>query len=465
MSSESEAVVREPLITARGLGKAYRVYTRPEDRLKEILSFGRLKRHRLHWAVRDVDLDVSKGESVAILGRNGAGKSTLLEMICGTSEPTTGSRSVRGRVAPLLGLGAGMNKELTGAENLRLNAALWGLSRTQIAERYDAIAEFSELGEYLNQPLRTYSSGMQARLGFAVAAHVDADLLIVDETLAVGDAAFVQKCMRWVRSFVDRGTLLLVSHSPNVVMDLCDRAVWMEEGTVRAEGEAREVCVEYAAYMHEQATASTRMKIRTGRPQREAAPELPRSVDAGEDRRAASLRSACVQAQTEVGSFDPDGMSFGEEGALIRRVRLSHAGSGAPAASLEGGEMIELLIEAEAVEDLASPVIGFAIRNQRGLEVFGDNTFVLPDDTIPDSAAAGSMVEARFRFRWPYLRAGRYSVGAAIADGTPGLFRQQHRLDAALELQVRPSHVVHAVFAQPVLSCSMSVKEGADARD
>lgn len=198
-----------------------------------------------YWALRDVTLDVSRGESVAIIGRNGSGRSTLLQTICGTLTPTTGTATVRGRVAALLELGAGFNPEFTGRENVFLSAAILGL--TEIRERYDATAEFAGIGDFIEQPVKLYSSGMYARLAFAVAAHVDADVLIIDEILAVGDAAFTQKCMRFIRQFKKRGTLLFVSHDSTSVINLCDRALWLDRGTVRELGPSKDVCHNYLA--------------------------------------------------------------------------------------------------------------------------------------------------------------------------------------------------------------------------
>ncbi len=184
----------EAVISARGLGKAYRIYRHPEDRLKELVL--RRRYHEDFWAVREVDLSVRAGETVGLIGRNGSGKSTLLQLICGTVRPTRGALEVKGRIGALLELGAGFNPEFTGRENVWVNAAVLGLSDQAIAARFEAIAAFAGIGEYMDQPVKHYSSGMHARLAFAVCAHVDADILVVDEALSVGDGAFQQKCMR-----------------------------------------------------------------------------------------------------------------------------------------------------------------------------------------------------------------------------------------------------------------------------
>lgn len=201
----------EIAIKAQGLGKSYLIYAKPQDRLKQMILRWR-KYYQEYWAVQNVDLTIRRGEAVGIIGRNGSGKSTLLQMIAGTLQPNSGGLSVEGRVAPLLELGAGFNPEFTGRENVRLAAAILGLTASEIHERQDAIIDFAGIGDFVDQPVKTYSSGMFARLAFAVAAHVDADILIIDEILAVGDAAFTQKCMRFIRQFKEKGTLLFVSH-------------------------------------------------------------------------------------------------------------------------------------------------------------------------------------------------------------------------------------------------------------
>src|SRR5438067_11486352 len=197
----------EVVVETRTLGKAYPIYRHPEDRLKQLLSGNRRRYYEEFWAVRHVDLNVRRGETVAIIGPNGSGKSTLLQMICGASKPSEGEVKLRGRVAAMLALGSGFNPEFTGRENVHVGASVLGLSAAAIAGRFDAIVAFADLGPFLDQPLKRYSSGMHARLSFAVCANVDADILVIDEILSVGDAAFQQKCMRYLNRFRLHGTL------------------------------------------------------------------------------------------------------------------------------------------------------------------------------------------------------------------------------------------------------------------
>jgi lipopolysaccharide transport system ATP-binding protein len=245
-------------IRVENLGKCYQIYERPQDRLKQSLV-PRLRRmlgqpapdyFREFWALRDVSFKVRKGETVGIIGRNGSGKSTLLQIICGTLTPTTGTVETKGRVAALLELGAGFNPEFTGRENVLLNAAILGFPQDEMLARMGKVLEFSELGEFLDQPVKTYSSGMYARLAFSTAIHVDPQIFIVDETLAVGDARFVAKCMRRINEIKERGTtILFVSHDVSSVRTLCERAVWIDKGAVVDQGDVFPVSGRYMEFI------------------------------------------------------------------------------------------------------------------------------------------------------------------------------------------------------------------------
>lgn len=236
----------KPIIRAVGVSKAYTIYQRPEDRLKQMIWRHRRKYYQEFWALRNINLEVFPGETLGIIGRNGSGKSTLLQLICGTLFPTWGQIEVRGRVAALLELGAGFNPEFTGIENLYLNASILGLSDCEIKERVDRIVSFADIGEFIERPVKIYSSGMYARLAFAVAVHVDPEVLIVDEILAVGDAAFQRKCVSKFYEIKRRGTtILFVSHDSYQVKNLCDRAIYLSHGQCLALGDAAEVVDQY----------------------------------------------------------------------------------------------------------------------------------------------------------------------------------------------------------------------------
>jgi lipopolysaccharide transport system ATP-binding protein len=249
MSSGGEMAENSLAIQLRGVSVRYRVPTEPVSTLKEHvirLLQGRRAEYREFWALDGVDLDVPRGEALGIIGRNGAGKSTLLKVVSRILRPTAGQVWVKGRVAPLIELGAGFHPELTGRENVYLNGAMLGFSPSEMQARFEDIVEFAEVRDFIDAPLRTYSSGMMTRLGFAIASDVDPDILIIDEVLSVGDEAFQQKCLARMQGFRDKGTtILFVSHNLDSVERLCDRAVWIDHGEVQHSGAVRETSEAY----------------------------------------------------------------------------------------------------------------------------------------------------------------------------------------------------------------------------
>lgn len=237
-------------IKVENLSKCYQIYDKPRDRLMQMLSRGEKRYFREFWALKDISFSVGRGETVGIIGRNGSGKSTLLQMICGTVSPTSGTVYTKGRVAALLELGAGFNTEFTGRENVILNAAILGVQREEMEARMEKVLAFSELGDFLDQPVKTYSSGMYSRLAFSIAIHVDPEILIVDEALAVGDARFVAKCMRRIKDIQEKGaTILFVSHDIGSVRTLCERAIWLDKGHMLESGDVFPVTGQYMEFM------------------------------------------------------------------------------------------------------------------------------------------------------------------------------------------------------------------------
>jgi ABC-type polysaccharide/polyol phosphate transport system ATPase subunit len=247
-------------VELKGLSKCYRIYKNPKDRLKQAIWGERHKLYREFWALKDMSLNIACGETLGIIGCNGSGKSTLLQMICGTLTPTQGSVKTKGRIAALLELGSGFNPEFTGRENVAINARLLGLSEKELGEKFDEIVEFSEIGQFIDQPVKTYSSGMFVRLAFAIASHSDPDILIVDEALSVGDIAFQNKCMMRIKKLRDNGlTLIFVSHDLSTLQLICDRAIWIHKGVLKEAGEPVQVAQEYYAL-----TANNKREERDG---------------------------------------------------------------------------------------------------------------------------------------------------------------------------------------------------------
>src|SRR5690554_5358388 len=230
----------QDILNVKGVGKCFYLYDQPYKRLLSSLLPSLSQKAKGFWALKDINFSLKQGETLGIIGRNGSGKSTLLQIICGTLTPTAGSVETTGRIAALLELGSGFNPEFTGRENIYMYASVLGLAQHEIRERFDDIVAFADIGEFIEQPVKTYSSGMVVRLAFAVIAHVDADILVIDEALAVGDAFFVQKCMRFLRKFMQNGTILFVSHDTSAVISLCQRSIWLAGGQMKFEGSPKE---------------------------------------------------------------------------------------------------------------------------------------------------------------------------------------------------------------------------------
>lgn len=436
MSSDDDIV-----ISVRGLSKRYEIYDRPRDRLLQMLARGRRQFFREFWALRDVSFDVRRGETVGIVGRNGSGKSTLLQLICGTVHPTAGTMNVRGRVAALLELGAGFNPEFSGRENVFLAAKLLGLTQSEIESRFDRIAAFADIGQFMEQPVKNYSSGMYVRLAFAVVAHVDADILVVDEALAVGDAVFTQKCMRFIRRFQEQGTLLFVSHDMGAVQALCRRALWLRQGSVVQAGPAREVV---EAYLHQTLQEAygddVRLREISGQGGGDEPPVRP------------VLDYEARLAQTDNIEL-AKGWKTGA--AEIVSVRLERA-DGTDAAVLAGGERVRMIVRAVARQDLASPILGFIVRDRLGQDLFGENTLAFTS-LKPTPVRAGDVIEGSFEFRLPMLPNGQYAVMASVADGHQYENTQHHYLHDALIINVSSSKVRFGLVGVPFDRVSLQV--------
>lgn len=443
-------------IEAHGLGKKYHIYKRPIDRLWQMLSRGRIRLYDEYWALKDLSVQIEPGQTIGVIGRNGSGKSTFLQLVCGTLTPSMGSLAVSGRIAALLELGAGFNPEFTGRENVFLAASVLGLDNATIQERYDSIIEFAGIGDFIEQPVKIYSSGMYARLAFAVAAHVDADILIVDEILAVGDAAFTQRCMRFIRKFKEKGTILFVSHDTASILNLCDKCLWLENGMAREFGETKDVCHRYLASLEEEKDNDTSFTIGGTRKEPPSVPHTER------DLRTELLKESSVKNVIQVFDFDPDAPWFGQGGASIMEVALHSHETGEVKVS-EGGELVTLSIVAQVKKPLNNPILGFYVKDKLGQRLFGDNTFI----TYRDKgvvARPGELIKAAFTFRMPYLSPGSYSVNVALADGTQDDHVQHHWIDDALFFEVIVSHVQKGLIGIPMLDISLESVESSSAQ-
>ena len=433
-------------ISAENLSKCYQVYAKPFDRLRQ--AFGARMRKVLRlparkyfeefWAVSGVSLRVGRGQTVGIIGRNGSGKSTLLQILCGTLSPTSGSVEVRGRVAALLELGSGFNPEFTGRENVYLNAAVLGLRRETVDLRFEEIQAFADIGEFIDQPVKTYSSGMAVRLAFAVIAHVDADILVVDEALAVGDAAFSQKCMRFLRDFRKSGTVLFVSHDAASILNLCDHAIWLDHGRMRLQGSPIDVSNAYTEFTAQQVYGDS-LKLRA-----------IRRADSGQ------IESREVRSPVDtVEIFDNIANSEGWEtgSAEIVSVRLTNL-TRDNAGVFGGGERVELVVRARSTEPLASPIVGFFVKDRLGQSLFGEHTFTYSPGF---SIGSDQLIEATFVFALPMLPDGDYSMTVSIADGDPNVHVQHHWLHDAVKIKVASPVLRYGLVGIPFESVTLGL--------
>lgn len=447
-------------ISVKGLSKCYGIYANPRDRLKQFLLprlqrlLGQVPKHYFNefWALKDVSFEVKKGETVGIVGRNGSGKSTLLQMICGTLHPTNGSIETNGRIAALLELGSGFNPEFTGRENVYMNASVLGLSNAEIDARFDQIAEFADIGGFIEQPVKTYSSGMTVRLAFAVIAHVDADILVVDEALAVGDAFFTQKCMRFLRNFMKTGTVLFVSHDTGAVVNLCSHAVLLNHGQIAETGTPKNVVEHYLATIYE---ATQEINGTVVGAELEGTPATQtQSLTDYRDVRAELFNASTLRNDVEVFQFSADQSGFGTGDAKISSVRLLDS-TGVPLAWIVGGEDVILDIRCRAHKTITRPIIGFQFKDRLGQVIFADNTFLIFEHDPQPVEQNGELV-ARFEFRLPLLPSGDYGIAVAVADGSQSSHVQLHWMHDALLVRVHASSVPFGLIGVPMRKIALT---------
>lgn len=429
----------EIAIQVKNLSKCYQIYDKPQDRLKQSIFRGHKKFYRDFWALRDISFEVKQGGAIGIIGRNGAGKSTLLQLLCKTLTPTTGEILIKGRVAALLELGAGFNPEFTGRENVYLNGAVLGLSRQEIDERFNKIITFADIGEFLEQPVKTYSSGMFVRLAFAVQACVEPDVLIIDEALAVGDVFFRQKCYQRLRQLRENGTaILLVTHSMGDVEEFCDSAILLDQGLSIFQGKSVEAVKRY--YLLEQ----QKRKIHTV-----SSPEVKEKP-----KRAKQINVLDFWPESD-GWLDISAVPQISQG-LARCTAIMICNSEGQAQHIfSQGETATFFYEFELLQDIEIPIGGILIHTDKGILVHGKHS--LQSLTFsPNYALSGN----RLRFKQDVIlniSTGEYSCEVGLsAISEVDYVRRAYLSNAELEAQVtRLCHVPEAaVFTVILGSCS-----------
>lgn len=420
-----EALDDNILISVRNVGKMYRIYDQPIDRLKQMLRRGTVSYGREFWAVRNVSIEVRRGETIGIIGRNGSGKSTLLQMIAGTLTPSEGDILVRGRVAALLELGSGFNPEFTGRENVYLNGAVLGISHEEMERRFDDIVAFADIGAFIDQPVKTYSSGMMVRLAFAVQASIEPDILIVDEALAVGDVFFQQKCYRHLEVLRERGTaVILVSHGMGDIKQFCQRTLFLNQGTPVFYGNSADAVAQYLLLEQQDLLQVTTDNV--------------------------SDAFVFEEEYTLPDVFWPPQEAFLDISALpqtsngmVRCIGVAVCDAqGKPSQIFKQGERVSFFYEFEVLKDIGTPLCGIELHNDKGITVHGKNSLQYDDPgPVPSTLPPG----ARLRCRQDVdLRVAvgdyTYEVGLAIISPEDYLLRGSY---ATLNLYARVMRICH----------------------
>lgn len=403
--------------------KVYKLYDKPSDRIKEALGFGRGKRHTEHHALKGIDLTIRAGECVGIIGTNGSGKSTILKIITGVLNPTSGNVTVNGRISALLELGAGFNMEYNGIENIYLNGTMIGFSEKEIDEKMEAILEFADIGEYVHQPVKTYSSGMFVRLAFAVAINIEPEILIIDEALSVGDIFFQAKCYHKFEEFKEMGkTIVFVSHDLSSISKYCDKVVLLNQGVKLGEGEPKKMIDIYKQVLVGQYVMPD--------------PEDGRLVDDDE------LRKAAAGKTTGAGNPDdpacsgiagnPELLEYGSKKAVITEYYITDD-KGTKTSAILKGNTFTIHMMVRMIEDIQAPIFAFTIKNARGTEITGTNTMF--EKAFLQPVKAGEEREVAFTQEMN-LQGGEYLLSLGITGYENDDFTVYHRLYDVLGVTV-----------------------------
>lgn len=448
----------DTVIEVANLFKSYETYISPRDRLKQFILppiqklLGLPVRSYCEYfsALDDVSFSVKQGETFGIIGLNGSGKSTLLQILCGTLSPTTGVVKVKGKVAALLELGSGFNPEFSGRDNVFMSGLLYGLSNEQINARFEQIAAFADIGDFIEKPVKTYSSGMYVRLAFSVIAHVDADILVIDEALSVGDAYFVQKCMRFLRNFMERGTLLFVSHDISAVTSLCSRSMWLEKGSIKILGEPKEIVRLYLEGLVSQSQDISAAKKNIV----DTTSEIE-EVDYV-DMRDRFINQTNLRNDIQIMPFGDAPDTYGAGGARIVDAYIQDTLTKSRLSFTVGGELVRLIIKADAITDLDGVILGFDFKNRHGQTIFGDNTY-LTYRIDPQHIVSGQQISAVFEFRMPVMPVGDYAITVAIATGSQDSHVQHHWVHDAVILRSQASRVCFGEVGIPMKNIQIIV--------
>lgn len=396
-------------ISASQITKIYKLYDKPSDRMREALGLSRKKLHRQHYALHSVDLDIFQGETVGIIGTNGSGKSTILKIITGVLNPTMGNITVNGRISALLELGAGFNMEYNGIENIYLNGTMMGFSKKEIDDKLDDILKFADIGEYVYQPCKTYSSGMFVRLAFAVAINIEPEILIVDEALSVGDVFFQAKCYHKFEEFKKMGkTILFVSHDLSSIAKYCDRVVLLNKGYKLGEGKPKEMIDAYK-------------QVLVGQYQ---IPEEEDSLLQDKDIEKMAAKSAM--------GVNPDAIEYGTKAARITDYYVTDK-NGVKTTAIIKGEEFTIHYKVNFTEEIEAPIFAFTVKNIRGTEITGTNSMF--EKAFLKGVKKGEQKEVTFTQKMD-LQGGEYLLSFGVTGYEKDKFQVYHRLYDVLNITV-----------------------------
>lgn len=406
--------------------KVYKLYQKHADRVKETFHpFGKVY-HRPFTALDGISFSVKKGETVGIIGRNGSGKSTLLQIICGILKANTGEVQVNDRISALLELGAGFNPEFTGVENVYLNASILGYSKAETDRRFDEIVAFSGIGDFINQPVKTYSSGMYIRLAFSIAVHVDPEILLIDEALAVGDIFFQQKCIQFMKKYMQGCTKLLVTHDMHSVANMCERVIVLEEGNMVFVGEPVKGIEYYTRFIHNEFEGG----ISSKRPTQESTPSTSEGLESGE----------WIQV--------PEDSTGGAKEVRIEKVKITSDDDKAKQV-VKKGDLVRFHFLIHNPEPKTNIIFGYTVKDRVGNAIFGENTCNESIGPVVLSAGSHHVV---LEIQWPEVYPDRYTITFGIGEGTHPLHHtiQCWAHNIVSVSSISPDRCIHAMFNSPI---------------
>ncbi len=434
MSSEKHTpqTGSDRVISLVHLSKKYPIYDSPAKKLLEFLALRKVKLHREFWALQDISLDIFKGDAIGIIGVNGSGKSTLLQIVAGILHQNTGICEVEGRVAALLELGAGFNPEFTGRENVYMSGAIAGFTKKEMEDRFDDILEFAEIGDFIDQPVKTYSSGMFVRLAFSVAIHADPDILIVDEALSVGDLIFQHRCINRIRTLQRQGkTILFVTHDLAALTQFCSRAVLLDQGRKVCEGEPEDVANRYRALVFEResreaGTGKTRIEV--------------------DEEKGLPLISTIPYVHNR----------FGEGGSELLGIIL-HTDDGEVISDVRSGQQVNILMSVKFRQDIEFPIVGVTVRDRMGSEITATNTSYEGLD-LP-ARKAGDVITVKLKMTIPPLRPGSYSISTGVSRGNIWDHEIDDWIDNAYIINVIETELVYGLMKWDFEASWMKVED------